>query len=77
MTPELKQYYDDARDLFLTPGWQNFMAEVANNINGLRIENVEDEKAFWIAKGQLSVLHQIAGYENFLQHSEEQEEEDE
>ena len=42
----------------------------------MRIENIEDEKAFWIAKGQLAVLHQILGYENMVYHAEAEDEQD-
>ena len=70
------KFFDEAREMFLTPGWKSFIEEVEENIKSLRIENLEDEKAFWMAKGQLQVLHRIAGYENLLHHMEKQEEED-
>ena len=70
------KYFENARGMFLTDGWKQFMVEIDENISSLRIENMEDEKAFWMAKGQLSVLHRLAGYENFLYHLEQQEEED-
>ena len=77
MTLEEQKFFDDARDMFTSNGWKNFIADVIRNIENLRVENLEDEKAFWMAKGQLAVLHQIAGYENLIYHSEQQAEEDE
>lgn len=74
---ESQKYFEDAREMFLTQGWKNLMADIQNNIVNFRVENLEDENAFWIAKGQLAVLHQIAGYESFIHHSEEQADEDE
>ena len=66
------KFFEDARDMFITAGWKAFIKDVEANIVNLRVENLEDEKAFWIAKGQLTVLHQIAGYENMIHHAEEE-----
>ena len=66
------KFFEDARDMFVTEGWKTFIKDVEANIINLRVENLEDEKAFWIAKGQLTVLHQIAGYENMVYHAEEE-----
>jgi hypothetical protein len=76
MTPEEQKFFNDAREMFISAGWKNFIADVTRNIENTRVENLEDEKAFWIAKGQLAVLHQIAGYENLIYHSEAEAEQD-
>jgi hypothetical protein len=73
---EQEKIFDAARELFNTEGWQNFVSDIQNNIASIRVENIDDEKGFWIAKGQLNVLHSIAGYENMMKAAEEQEEED-
>ena len=70
------KYFENAREMFISRGWRTFIAEVEENIRNVRVEGLEDEKAFWQAKGQLAVLHQLAGYENFVYHLEKQEEED-
>jgi len=67
------KYFDDAREMFLTQGWKDFQAEVQSSIESLRIESLEDEKAFWMAKGQLAVLHRVAAYENVVLAAQEQE----
>lgn len=67
------KFFEDARDMFLTEGWKTFIKDIETNIVNLRIENLEDEKAFWMAKGQLGVLHQIVGYENMVYHAEQEE----
>ena len=76
MTHEEQKFFENAREMFLTEGWKAFIADVTRNIEHTRVENLEDEKAFWIAKGQLAVLHQIAGYENLIYHSEAEAEQD-
>jgi len=73
---EQEKYYDTARELFNTEGWQNFIKDLENNVASIRVENIDDDKGFWIAKGQLNVLHSILGYENMLRAAEETAEED-
>ena len=73
---EQEKYYDAARELFNTEGWKNFIRDLENNVANIRVENIDDEKGFWIAKGQLNVLHSILGYENMLRAAEESAEED-
>ena len=73
---EQEKYYDAARELFNAEGWQNFIRDLENNVANIRVENIDDEKGFWIAKGQLNVLHSILGYENMLKAAEESAEED-
>ncbi len=70
------KFFEDARDTFVRPGWKAFVEEVSANVNSIRVEHIEDEKNFWMAKGQLQVLHQILGYENYVHHLERQQEED-
>jgi len=76
MTPEDQKFFENAREMFLTEGWKAFMADIKRNIEHTRVENLEDEKAFWMAKGQLSVLRQLAGYEDYLHHAEQNAEQD-
>lgn len=73
---EQEKIFDAARELFNTEGWANFINDIVNNIQSIRVENIDDEKGFWIAKGQLNVLHSIAGYENMIRAAEEQADED-
>lgn len=71
-----EKYFEAAREMFLTEGWQNFMKEVEAAIMNARIENVKDETEFWKAKGELESLYKIAGYESMLKQAEAQAEED-
>ena len=67
---------DAARELFNAEGWQNFIRGLETTVANIRVENIDDEKGFWIAKGQLNVLHSSLGYENMLRAAEESAEED-
>lgn len=73
---EQEKWFDAAREMFASEGWTNFIKDINENIKNVRVENIEDEKGFWIAKGQLNVLHSIAGYESMLRNTEEQAEAD-
>lgn len=73
---EQEKMFDDAREMFLTDGWKNFIEDLQRNADAITVESLEDDKAFWIAKGQLSVLRSILGYENMMEAAEEQMEED-
>jgi hypothetical protein len=76
MTSEEQQFFENARSLFLTDGWKDFMKSVENNIDSMFIDNLENETAFWMAKGQLIVLRSILGYENMVLAAEQAAEED-
>lgn len=73
---EQERWYDAARELFNSEGWANFITDINANIENVRVEHIEDEKGFWIAKGQLNTLHSIAGYESMVRAAEEQAEAD-
>lgn len=73
---EQEKWFDAAREMFASEGWTNFIKDINENIKNVRVENIEDEKGFWIAKGQLNVLHSISGYESMLRNTEEQAEAD-
>lgn len=69
-------YMDDAREMFMTQGWKNFMIETEESIKAVRVESLEDEVAFHEAKGALNMMYRVLGYEAYIKHLEEQEEED-
>lgn len=71
------QYFEDARDMFVTNGWMTFIREVEAAIEQARIENLKDEKEFWQTKGELAALHKVAGYQQALLAAEAQAEQDE
>lgn len=71
-----QKFFEDAREMFMSQGWKDFVAAKEEDIAGARIENIADEKSFWMAKGSLHVLHQIVGFENYITLLEAQEAED-
>ena len=70
------KFYEDARDMFMSQGWKDFIESKQEDIESARIENISDEKSFWMAKGSLYILHQIVGYDNYIKHLEMQDGDD-
>ena len=63
--------FDDAREMFLTDGWKTLMEDLQQSLDNITVESLDDEKGFWVAKGQISVLRSILGYQNMMEASEE------
>jgi len=57
------QYFEEARDLFLQPGWVTFQEEIEEASELLTLESCTTVEEFWQARGRLSVLRQLARYE--------------
>ena len=70
------KYFDDARSLFMTPGWNNFMDELEAAIEACTLDACNSSDQFWEMRGRLSALRQIAGYENGVKAAELMQEED-
>ena len=71
-----EKYFEDARSMFLTDGWQTFMAELDQAIEAMTLDAATNSDEFFSAKGRLGTLRQIRGYENALFAAEAQMEED-
>jgi hypothetical protein len=72
MTSEDQKFFEDARTMFLTDGWQNFVKELEIAIESIQVDSLTSADEFWQAKGRLAVLRQLAGYENAVRAAEEQ-----
>jgi hypothetical protein len=58
ITPELQKYYQDRFDMFSSTGWKDLVEDLKNMKQTTSdISNCGDEKAFWIAKGELRLLN--------------------
>lgn len=70
------KYFDDARAMFMTSGWTNFMEELEAAIDGCTLDACNSSDQFWEMRGRLAALRQIAGYENGVKAAELMQEED-
>lgn len=71
-----QKYFEDARTMFLTEGWKVFMSELEEAINAMTLDIASTSDEFFLAKGRLGTLRQIAGYENAIHAAEAQMEAD-
>ena len=56
MSPEESEYYDNYFDLFMHPGWKQFVEDSQESLDSQRIEDLKTEKDLFYVQGQRSVL---------------------
>lgn len=76
MNLEDQKFFEACREMFMSDGWKAFQQEIVNGIAAIRIEACESADDFWMAKGRLQILHQIAGWESAVLAAEAQASED-
>ena len=69
-------FYENAREMFMTAGWKDFIQEVAGLEEACSLDACNTSDEFWFNKGKLAAVRVILGYENVLLASEAQQEED-
>ena len=67
-----QESFDNARGMFMTEGWKDFIEEVEGLIETLTLDAASTSDEFFHAKGRLEALRAIAGYENAVLASEAQ-----
>lgn len=68
MTKEDEVYYENYLDLFLHPGWKQFVQESQDILDTHNIDEIKDEKELFLLQGRrqtlLSVTHFELGIKN-------------
>lgn len=64
MSPEEQQYYDNYFDLFMHPGWRQFVEDSQESLDIHRIEDIKSEKELFYVQGQRSVLQNTIRFED-------------
>lgn len=59
-----------AREMFLTDGWDDFVAEIEEQMQQCNLDNCNSTEDLWFQKGRLAVLRTILAYEQFVKTSE-------
>ena len=67
-----QEAFDNARGMFMTEGWKDFIEEVEGLIETLTLDAASTSDEFFHCKGRLEALRAIAGYENAVLASEAQ-----
>lgn len=72
MDKELQTYYENLLELFVSPGWKQFIEDIEDNKEVLQdINSINDEKQFWFRRGQLEAVSRILSYESSIKDSYE------
>ena len=69
-------YFEDAREMFMTAGWKTFQEELDEAITLCTLDAANTTEEMWQMRGRLLTLRQLAGYESAMLAAEAQGEED-
>ena len=67
-----EKLFEDARSMFMTEGWKDFIEEVDGLIETLTLDAASTSDEFFHAKGRLEALRSISGYERAVLAAESQ-----
>lgn len=67
-----QQYFDDAREMFLTRGWQDFIEDIEGIVETLTLDAASTSDDFFFCKGKLEALRVVLSYETAVKESESQ-----
>jgi hypothetical protein len=71
MTPEDATYFDDARTMFSSAGWRDFVEEIEKDIDLCSLDSANSAEEFWFQKGRLQALRSCANYERTTRNAED------
>ncbi len=64
MSPEDDKYYEAYFDIFVQPGWKQFISELKEIFDSYRIEDISDNDQLNLVKGERQILQRILNFEN-------------
>ena len=69
MSPDEDKYYENYLDLFLHPGWQQFVKEAQETLDTHHIEDIKGEKELFHLQGQRTALLNIVRFETGIKNA--------
>lgn len=69
LAPEDEKYYENYLDLFLHPGWKQFVSESQDLLDSYVIEDIKDDLDLSFVKGQRSSLLNITRFETGIKNA--------
>ena len=63
---------DEAREMFMLKGWEDFMEQVREMVQDCTIDNCKDADDLMFQKGRLATLRAILAYEDMILHAEKE-----
>jgi hypothetical protein len=76
LSPEEEKYYEIYLDLFLHPGWKQFVEEAQETLDTHIIEDIKSEKELFLLQGQRTALLNIVRFETGIKNAFDMESED-
>jgi len=64
LSPEDDKYYEAYFDIFVKPGWKQFITDVQEIFDSYRIEDIKDNDQLNMVKGERQILQRILNFEN-------------
>jgi hypothetical protein len=72
MTKEEEIYYSNYFELFSSSGWAQLLEELKDREAAFDIGYITDEKTLYQARGELSIIRMLLGFEQFIEQGYEQ-----
>ena len=72
MTPELRKYYEDYADLFMTDGWKTFQEDILAAASTINIMALKDARDLHISQGKLDVFQRLLNWQNSIENAYEE-----
>jgi hypothetical protein len=69
LSPEEEKYYENYLDLFLHPGWKQFVEEAQETLDTHIIEDIKSEKELFHLQGQRTALLNIVRFETGIKNA--------
>ena len=73
MSPEEEKYYENYLDLFVHPGWKQFVTEAQELLDSFSIDEIKDTDQLFLVKGQRLSLLNIVRFETGIRNALEME----
>ena len=67
---------EEALDMFLLPAWKRLIEEVEDQIDLITVDSCQDGNDLFYNKGRLAVLRMFSGFEQYVRHSADVEDDD-
>ena len=67
---------EEALDMFLLPTWKRLIEEVEDQIDLITVDSCQDGNDLFYNKGRLAVLRMFSGFEQYVRHSADVEDDD-
>lgn len=68
MSPD--KYYETYRDLFVTPGWKQYVEDAQLSLSDLDLKNCKDWDSFLVMKTKIGMLETVVRFEELTLQAE-------